>query len=117
MREYLRTCSPREAIVYARDNPDGQSSPEDWDERKLYVMRDLLIQKFDPELNPENYEKLLETGDKYLEETNYWEDVYWGVHKTGAAEAGVGENHLGKLLMEIRDTLVKDKGYFDILPV
>ena len=30
-------------------------------------------------------------------EENTWGDTFWGVCK------GVGENHLGKLLMEIRD--------------
>lgn len=30
---------------------------------------------------------------------NYWKDTYWGVCN------GVGENHLGKLLMKIREKL------------
>lgn len=34
-----------------------------------------------------------------LIEGNYWHDTYWGVCE------GVGENHLGKLLMEIRNEL------------
>ena len=33
----------------------------------------------------------------YIEEGNYWDDVYWGVCN------GIGENKLGKLLMVLRD--------------
>lgn len=104
-REHLRSCTPREAIVFVRDYPEGQATEEEWNSRKLQVMKDLLVQKFDKDLNPENFDTLLQTGSKYLEETNYWEDTYWGVHKTDMSEKGVGENNLGKLLMEIRDTI------------
>lgn len=43
--------------------------------------------------------KLLETGEAYLEETNYWKDTFWGVYN------GTGENRLGRLLMLVRDEL------------
>ena len=47
-------------------------------------------------------EKLLATGDKYLEEKNFWNDVFWGVdYKKG------GENKLGKILMKVRECLRK----------
>ena len=39
---------------------------------------------------------LQETQNKYLEETNHWNDTFWGVCN------GIGENMLGKILMEIR---------------
>lgn len=106
-REYLRTCTPREAIVFVRDHSEGQATEEEWNSRKLQVMKDLLVQKFDKDLNPGNFDTLLQTGNKYLEETNYWEDIYWGVHKTNVSEEGIGENNLGKLLMEIRDTMAR----------
>ena len=54
--------------------------------------------------------KLVDTGDAKLEE---WSGLFRGMHKdrkwgTGAsAEGGTGENWLGKILMEIRDTLNK----------
>lgn len=68
----------------------------DWDTVKFQVMRGLLIQKF----TTAPYEQLLlNTGNAYLEETNTWGDVIWGVCK------GVGENNLGKLLMQIRTAL------------
>lgn len=104
-RAFFRTCSPKEAIVFVEEHKEEKMPDEEWHAIKLQVMRDLLIQKFDRNLNPENADKLLQTGDKYLEETNYWEDIFWGIHKTDASEAGIGENNLGKLLMEIRASL------------
>lgn len=68
----------------------------DWDEVKIPIMRSLLKKKF-------SYRRLkkalLETGDAYLEEGNTWGDRFWGVCNS------IGENHLGKLLMEIREEL------------
>jgi predicted NAD-dependent protein-ADP-ribosyltransferase YbiA (DUF1768 family) len=65
-----------------------------WEDIKLTEMNRVLRQKFrDPKLQA----KLIETGSKYLEETNHWKDVFWGVCY------GVGENKLGKILMNIRD--------------
>ena len=48
---------------------------------------------------PDLQEKLLATGDAYLEEGNYWNDTTWGVCN------GVGENRLGKILMQVRDEI------------
>ncbi|MEI6581054.1 MAG: NADAR family protein [bacterium] len=105
-RDFLKSCSPKEAIIFIRDNIINGYSIEEWDKIKLGIMKNLLEQKFDKNLNAENYVKLLETGDKYLEETNYWGDVFWGVNKNDPKEKGVGENNLGKLLMEIRKNLI-----------
>lgn len=102
-REYFVTCTPKEAIIFVGENPLGESEMKVWNTRKVEVMKKLLLQKFDKELNPELYEKLQETGDKSLEETNYWGDIFWGVNKSDRKEDGIGENNLGKLLMEIRD--------------
>ena len=46
--------------------------------------------------------KLLATEDEQLIEENYWGDTYWGVCR------GVGENHLGRILMLVRAEL-RDK--------
>ena len=69
---------------------------EDWEQIKVGVMRDLLRQKFgtDPLRS-----RLLKTGKSKLVEGNWWGDRFWGVCD------GKGENHLGKLLMEIREEL------------
>lgn len=69
----------------------------DWDEVKFQVMYDICKCKFTQ--NPILREKLIATGDAYLEETNTWGDRIWGVCN------GVGENNLGKILMRIREEL------------
>lgn len=70
---------------------------QDWHQIKLRVMEDLLRQKF----NTEPFKlKLKCTGDAYIEETNHWGDTYWGVCK------GKGDNHLGELIMKIREELI-----------
>ncbi len=66
-----------------------------WNEVKRWSMATALYSKF--HLNIELRKKLASTGDKYIEETNHWRDQWWGVCD------GVGENHLGKILMAIRN--------------
>lgn len=66
----------------------------DWEEVKISVMKSLVDQKFSNHRHLR--ESLISTEDSYLEETNYWGDRFWGVCK------GKGENHLGKILMEVR---------------
>ena len=105
-RAHLQQCTPRGAIVYVREHPMTAYTPDEWGNAKLNVMKELLVQKFDPALNSENHQKLLDTGSRYLEETNYWGDIYWGINKSEASEAGEGQNNLGKLLMEIRGKYV-----------
>lgn len=101
-RGYFQTCTEKESIKYNRENTPNGDKGDDWHDKKYYVMKTLLLQKFDPGLNPENAKMLLETGDRYLEEMNWWEDRYWGKDNEGN-----GDNNLGKLLMEIREELKK----------
>lgn len=74
---------------------------DDFEYHKVSVMKELLLQKFK---YPELKAKLLATGNSGLIEGNTWGDTFWGVC------AGVGENHLGKLLMEVRAELVGHRG-------
>lgn len=68
----------------------------DWNVVRIEAMRAVLRAKFaDPILAG----LLLTTGDHELVEGNTWGDTYWGVCN------GKGENHLGRLLMEIREEL------------
>lgn len=69
----------------------------DWDAVKLRVMEYLLRQKF--AARTELAAKLIATGNEELIEGNTWNDRFWGVCR------GQGENHLGKLLMQIRKEL------------
>lgn len=65
----------------------------DWEAVKLSIMTDLVRQKF---ARPDLRKLLAMTGKATLIEGNTWGDTFWGVCK------GVGENHLGKILMEVR---------------
>ncbi|MFA5652226.1 MAG: NADAR family protein [Candidatus Paceibacterota bacterium] len=100
-RGYFQTCTELEAIKHNEENkPHDACTKEEWAERKLTIMTDLVTQKFNPLLNPENTKLLLDTGQMHLEEMNWWNDLYWGTNKEGE-----GENQLGKLLMKVRKDL------------
>lgn len=93
LRQKIAHMTPGSAKRYGRTLP----LRKDWEEIKLGVMRNLLEQKFQP-----GYlrDRLMATNDRELIEGNAWGDTYWGVCK------GVGENHLGKLLMQIRTEIM-----------
>lgn len=76
-----------------------------WDERvRFEVMREVLRAKFTA--HPGRVEALLSTGDAELIEGVRWCDVTWGRCYCGRnGHTGVGENHLGRLLMELRAQL------------
>jgi len=69
----------------------------DWGRVRLYIMEILVIEKF--QYHPDLALKLKQTGDAELIEGNNWHDIYWGVCN------GMGQNHLGKILMKIREEL------------
>lgn len=67
-----------------------------WDLIKKVVMLDLQRLKYkDPELKA----KLIATQNLFIEETNHWGDVFWGVCE------GEGQNNLGKILMQVRSEI------------
>ena len=70
---------------------------EDWEKVRFGIMEDLLRLKFTRHADLK--EKLLETGNEELIEGNNWSDFEWGVCN------GRGKNHLGRLLMKVRDSL------------
>lgn len=69
----------------------------DWESVKIDVMREIVRIKF--QTHPKLAEKLLATGNEELVEGNTWGDRFWG------QVDGVGENWLGKILMEVREEL------------
>lgn len=69
----------------------------DWEQVKLDVMEAILRDKFTRHHDLQAW--LLDTGNRELVEGNTWGDRFWGVC------GGVGENHLGRLLMKIRAEL------------
>jgi ribA/ribD-fused uncharacterized protein len=100
-RAYFLTCTELESIKYNRGRKPNGYSDADWLLVRVDIMKNLVTQKFDPTLNPTNTVLLKNTGTKYLEELNWWGDVFWGTN-----EQGVGESMLGKILMEVRESIV-----------
>jgi ribA/ribD-fused uncharacterized protein len=97
----MKTLEDDERLAIARAATPGQAKRmgrsvklrPDWESIKLDVMETAVRVKFtDPELAA----KLVATGDEELIEGNWWNDTFWGVCN------GVGENHLGKILMKVR---------------
>lgn len=78
----------------------------DWETIKIDVMRWVVKEKF--EQNPKLKLRLFRLIDNDLIEGNTWGDTFWGVCN------GKGENWLGKILMEYRDS--KYKEYLDSMP-
>lgn len=68
----------------------------DWEKEKLRVMESLVLQKFSSE---PLRGMLLDTGDEEIQEGNWWGDAFWGTVN------GIGQNHLGKILMRVREEI------------
>jgi len=94
---------PAERDAFTKLDPDGAKNlahakpladPAAWETHKEQVMRDVAWAKFSQ--HPELAAKLLATGDRVLEETNWWGDEIWGVYQ------GKGQNLLGRVLMDTR---------------
>lgn len=92
-RQHIRNCrTPGDAKRAGRTVTISSG----WDAIKLLVMGGLLQQKF----RVEPYKGLLlATGDASIVHGNNWGDRYWGVCN------GVGDNHLGQLIMLVRAEL------------
>ena len=95
-RHKLQRCTARESKFVWKTCKRIDGSAAEWDARKYLVMSEILTDKFNR--NADLAQKLIDTGVRYLEETNHWGDRWWGVdiHEGG-------QNNLGKLLMEIRE--------------
>lgn len=78
---------------------------EDWRDINLQLMYELNLQKFSKYDNLKQL--LLATGDEVLEEGNYWHDNFWGNCYCPKCVDIKGENHLGKILMKVREELKK----------
>ena len=66
---------------------------DDWSWAKIPLMHDLLRQKF----QHKNLREMLLSVEGEIVEENWWGDTFWGRCN------GIGENHLGRLLMLVRD--------------
>jgi len=97
-RDVFTTLDPDPAKKLSRTKPYDTAA---WETRKERTMREVIWAKFSQ--NPDLATKLLATGDKVLEETNWWGDEIWGVFK------GKGQNLLGRVLMDTRSRLAAEK--------
>ena len=93
-----------------------------WDKIRIPVMKKVLQAKFEDQ---ELADKLLRTEDMFLCELNYWGDTFWGkapvvehhkevdgdVIREWTTRKIKGENHLGKLLCEIREEIRESGAY------
>jgi hypothetical protein len=93
VKSQIQAMSPSESKKFSHSLKTGR----EWEKTKKGIMYEILVDKYTR--NEDLKRKLLETGSKYLEETNYWDDTYWGVYM------GKGKNTLGELLMKIRNEL------------
>lgn len=96
-RKLIASLTPYAAKKKAREI---RLSPEAWkafETRKLEVMAQGLSQKFAPGTT---WCSRLLASEGDIVEWNNWNDRWWG--KT---TDGIGENHLGKLLTELREEL------------
>jgi len=96
-RGRIAAMTPNEAKKETHKESFKAMIRPDWDDVKLDIMYE--VNKYKYTQHPELREMLLETGDKYLEEKNWWGDVFWGVVD------GEGENQLGMMLMRIRNEI------------
>lgn len=94
-RDIFPTMSPRDSKRYWKGAP--LRNPQ-FHTHKIRYMLEAVRAKF---AIPELAEKLLATGDAELIEGNWWGDRFWGVFD----KDGVGRNHLGKILMKVREEL------------
>jgi ribA/ribD-fused uncharacterized protein len=91
----MASLTPGEAKRFGKRvelNPDFEAN-------KLSIMKQILDIKFRQEYFKR---RLLATGNCLIEESTSWKDFFWGCHN------GIGENHLGKIIMEIREELKKE---------
>jgi ribA/ribD-fused uncharacterized protein len=80
-----------------RRGQEVQMDKRRWEQYKLDMMYAVVYAKF--VCNPRLQRMLLDTDDAELVEGNWWGDRFWGTFR------GAGRNHLGKILMRVRDEL------------
>lgn len=94
--EIRQTRSAHEALMLAKEHRDEYR--KNWDEVKLGIMKEILHAKVAQ--HPYVKKKLLESGTRELIEDSWRDDFWgWGPNKDG-------ENHLGKLWMEVRKEVI-----------
>lgn len=75
-----------------------------WDSVKHQIMFEIVLQKFLQ--NQGIAERLIQTGNEMLIETNYWHDNFWGNCECENCQDLYGNNNLGFILMHVRYVLI-----------
>ena len=91
IRKKIQRMTANEARLF------GQTIPliDNWNFIRIPIMFSLCKQKFMKHKDLQI--KLKETENAELIEGNDYNDIFWGICN------GIGENHLGKVLMQVRD--------------
>lgn len=99
MKEHICGLSADDArhLAHKLEKEDKNFRIDNWDNLKYGIMLDIVREKFNQ--HKDLATKLVATGNSYLEEGNNWGDIYYGVCN------GVGQNNLGKILMQVRKEL------------
>ncbi len=100
VREHIAKMTPSEAKAYGRT----LDLPDNWEDQKIMIMEELVRRKFYSDYSLA--QQLIETGSEELVEVNTWRDCFWGEYE------GSGLNHLGKILMKIRDEVKTRPTYY-----
>jgi hypothetical protein len=93
-------CTAAESKKLWKKLPLLDASGNAWDARKYQVMSGLVFKKFLNNLDLRL--KLLDTGNRYLEETLHWHENFYGVCVCPKCNR-MGQNNLGKILMKTRE--------------
>jgi len=92
-RKILSRMSADKAVKKSMDfTPSAE-----WEDCKLNTMESIIMAKFAQ--NPSLKKSLIETDNRILINGNNKHETYWGVD----LYSWIGENHIGKILMTIRD--------------
>jgi len=83
---------------------------KNWDDIKYRLMLKLVRSKFK---HPELRKMLLETGNEEILEGNYWHDNDFGNCTCDRCVEIEGKNHLGKILMKVRQEIKDEIDLFD----
>lgn len=104
--DWLEFCLKNSPYKVKKESNNLKNKRKDWDDVKLSIMEELLVQKF----SKHPFKTLLkQTGNQNISEGNMHNDSYWGIDLK--QNPNIGENHLGRLQMKIRDeNNLKNKG-------
>ena len=96
-----RSIQAAATAVEARTRGASVTLRPNWHTVSLRILEEILRDKF--MRNPELYARLLETGTARLVNGNDAGDLWYGCIWNSAMARWIGKNHLGRILMRLRD--------------